>query len=375
VVSLLVTCVCFSTKSLLVIHFPYIYLFYITQSRNASNHFRVDILTILEVIIPFLVWFIYAFYFPRSGPYKDYNSFISLTKKNTARLIIRIGEALKFGLISPTTEAIQILFKSKLAFPALIAIIHLNKINILKIPMEQELPRLNLAWLAAFFAVSAVFPYAVVNQEFDSTGYLTKNNLLLGVPYALITFQLSKVFFPSNPEPMMLLLIFSGVVKINSDHSKAIFDYIKNLAFIYEFKKRFPDPLNSCIVIYDRTSYKLLGEKSRLYPMSLYYMLNEDPTNPRFLAASEIKQEQVNYQNLFKIFQDCELPFNKEPFKQVKDTIFLVHIEDFGPQTPMQLWKLYLKFRYSQIMNISMPDLHIVKLRIATQKTRNTGLK
>jgi hypothetical protein len=104
-------------------------------------------------------------------------------------------------------------------------------------------------------------------------------------------------------------------------------------------------------------------------------MLNEDPTNPRFLAASEIKQEQMTPLNLCKISQDCGLPLNKEPFKQFKDAIFLVHIEDFCSQTPMQLWKLYLKFRYSQIRNISMPDLHIVKLRIKEQKTRNTNLK
>jgi len=101
--------------------------------------------------------------------------------------------------------------------------------------------------------------------------------------------------------------------------------------------------------------------------MSLFYMLNEDPANPRFLAASEIKADQVTSLNLFNISQGCELPFNKEGLNKFNEKIFLVSIEDLGTQTPMQLWRLYIKLRYSQLKNISMPELNIVKLSITEQ--------
>jgi hypothetical protein len=186
---------------------------------------------------------------------------------------------------------------------------------------------LSLLIIGLLLVIICVVPYAIVNQDFDSKGYLTKNSIICDVGYSLILYTIILLLFPNaiQAQVITLLLVLSLFYNLESQYYLWI-QYAKHVKLLQAFKS-LEDNCDSAFIIEDLSSLKQVGKKNNFYPMTLFYMANLSHKKKllcgfsgKFVSKGEtIRLAQESYRNSL-------LPKNKKSFNP--EVVMILRISD-----------------------------------------------
>ncbi len=328
----------FSMKSLL-FYSPILFAF--------SMIFRINILTstkwdyvfkITMILLPFLYWLLNEKLFPRRDSYNKYNEFISAS--DLPRAIIRLIQGTADATIGGLFEVIKLLRNRVVLFSIFFAAAFESRENI---DLSLEFNSINLLFVGTTITFITLIPYVLVNQDFDSRGYLTKNFIMCDVPFALVLFAMIKMFIPQSWQSEVIFLIVFLLI---------LYKLFSQLELWLQFSKHITikvkvDSLkkSSDLVFYieDLTTKNLGGKKDKIYPMTFYFLTNSVISEHQYYGVDARYNSKKNLKEKCVVeFDSLPLPFIKRKF--LPKEIIGVRIRDGAIS-----YKLLLRFMVFQI--------------------------
>ena len=355
--------VSFSTKSLLFTHAAVSSLSVIYLSLNHSGHHLI-LLTSLNMVLPFVYWVVVEKAFPRVGNYSNYNNFLKLNFKNIIKSLVNLQYSFVEGILNPLRRPTQSIIQRNLVAGLIIPFVIIEQSSF-KVSLDPSNFLLNLfVGICLFFAWA--IPYLIVNQEFDYSGYLSKNNLAADLSFAFIA---SAAFFLTGSQIGLVLTLchlVASVSTIQQHYNEAIRDYLKNRDLQNLFNLNFQDYRGELVLI-DDSRWRLMGKKSKLYPMTLFYMLNKSENSASVLPSNHyISKPGLSGQN-HQIFRGLELPFDKSVLELIPTKSLTISISDKIAPSQLNTFKVYGKYLLSRWNNRGNLPLGIVELRVVTE--------
>jgi hypothetical protein len=305
--------------------------------------------------------------FPRTGNYSNYNNFLDFKFKNIIKLAMNLQHGFVEGILNPLRRPLQSIVQRNLVTGLIIPLVIIEQISF-KVSFNLSNLLLNLfIGICLFFAWA--IPYAIVNQEFDYSGYLSKNNLAADISF---TYLASTAFFLTGSQIGLVLTLchlVAAVSIIQRQYNEAIRDYLKNRDLQNLFKVNFKDYRGELVFV-DESQWRLMGKKSKLYPMTLFYMLNKSENSASVLPSNHyISKPGLPGQN-HQIFFFFFLPFDKSILELIPTKTLTIIISDKISPTRFNTFRVYGKYLFSRWSNRGNSPLGIVDLRIVTEYSR-----
>jgi hypothetical protein len=356
----------FSTKSLLFTHVAISFLsgVYLVLNQNEKDFIFI---AFLNAVLPFVYWIIIEKTFPRIGNYSNYNNFLEFNLKNIIKLAIRLQESFVEGILNPLRRPTESMIQRNLVAGLIIPFVIVGQTSF-RVSFDLTNLLLNLI-IGLFLFFAWAIPYVIVNQEFDYSGYLSKNNLAADLSF---TFVASSAFFLTGSKLGLVLMVCHLVASISSiqrQYNEAIRDYLKNRDLQILFNVKFKDYKGE-IVFIDESQWRLMGKKSKLYPMTLFYMLNKSENSASILPSNHyISKPGLLGQN-HEIFLGLELPFNKSFLELIPTSSLTIVISDRLAPTQLNTFKVYGRYLLSRWDSRGSSPLGIVDLSVVSEYSR-----
>lgn len=303
----------YAMKSILFVS-PFVYGGIFIQKLQINSELNsIEIFGYLWLIaLPFIYWYLNEKYFPRKGNYVNLNQFLPV--KSLPRVLRKAFE----GLARHTYGSLQSIFKIFQNPELSVLTITITIISTLSFSPYNTIRgehTASLLIIGLLLVIICVIPYAMVNQDFDSKGYLTKNSIICDAGYSLIIYGLVLVLVPNTIRAPVfaLLLALSLIYNLESQYHLWI-QYAKQVKLLQAFNS-LEDSYDSAFIIEDLSNHKQVGKKNKFYPMTLFYMANLGHkkkllcgSSGQFISKEEtIRLAQENYRNAL-------LPKNKKSF-------------------------------------------------------------
>jgi hypothetical protein len=150
------------------------------------------------LMLPLVFWVLKKTFFPTSGAYLSYNAIrLNFTEVyevySSVVFPLAIGEVLQVlsnSWVIPVSVAVGV-----------VAVAALRRWNLCDVQPATGMSAQTLVIGGLWMALCAVFPYAAVGQPLSATGWLTRNAILLPLPFAMMIFAgirwLFQRFLPS----------------------------------------------------------------------------------------------------------------------------------------------------------------------------------
>jgi hypothetical protein len=259
------------------------------------------------VLLPFLYWYTNEKFSPRIGEYKNYNKFISVS--DLPRALIKLIEGTSDAIIGGLFSIVKLLKNRVIIFSILLALTYEMQQNIF---LSVEVYSVNLFFIGLILTVVTLIPYVLVNQDFDSVGYLTKNFIMCDIPFALVLFAMIEMFIPQSWLPIFIFLTaFLLILYKLSSQMEIWLQYSKQIII-----KQNIDLLekSSDLVFYieDMSTRHLGGRKDKIYPMTFFFLTNSSLSKHQFYGVD------ARYVTKDKLKQKSIVEFNSLPLPLVK---------------------------------------------------------
>jgi hypothetical protein len=335
----------FNAKSLLVLYFvPFAIL---SLGIFGSPKQESYLWLIVQFLIPFLYWITTERLFPRKGPYSGYNQFMSINARNLFRIFLGAFDGFRFGFANQLKTSLKVSLSSTFSIIFLsLALLSSEILDGASIASHENALGIKLLVGGLLLLFICAFPYLIVRQEFCDKGYLTKNNLLFDFPYALMIMGVY-FLFPDNEirDVLLFAIILGGFLRATMNGVELILDFHFNQLWVEVFKNSAP---RGAFVFFLNRFYATLGGKmDSIYPMTLHYMLNDNPEAPDIFAVdSRHSVGKSTLQVFSNYYYSMELPFEKPPLP-VEPKVIHATISK-GPNTsPYSLMLSYVQWRIS----------------------------
>jgi len=262
----------YAMKSILFVS-PFVYGgIFLQKLQINSELITIEIVGHLWLIaLPLIYWYLNERYFPRKGNYVNLNQFLPFTR------VFRVLRKTLEGFSHHTYGSLQSTFRIFRNPELSVLTIAVTIISILSFSSYSRIrgeQMLSLLIIGLLLVIICVIPYAMVNQDFDSKGYLTKNSIMCDVGYSLILYAIILLLFPNaiQGQVITLLLALSLLYNLESQYYLWI-QYAKQVKLLQAFKS-LEDNCDSAFIVEDLSSLKQVGKKNKFYPMTLFYMAN-----------------------------------------------------------------------------------------------------
>jgi hypothetical protein len=358
--------VAFSTKSLLFTHFVASSLSLLVLVLKESD-FHLVHLALANIALPFAYWIVVERAFPRVGNYSNYNNFLELHPRNLIKLSLSFQRSFIEGVLNPLRRPIELIIQRNFVAGILVPLVIIQQTSFQISHDFRDLKLLLLIGVCLFIAWA--FPYVAVNQEFDYNGYLTKNNLASDLSFTCIAYAV--LFLTGNQLGLALTFchLIASVSIVQRKYNEAIRDYLKNRDLQSLFKVEFSDYKGEVVFI-DESQWRLLGKKSKLYPMTLFYMLNKSEVIASVLPSNHyISKPGISGQN-HQIFSELELPFNKSVLSGIPKKTLTISISDKLQPTQLNTYRVYLRYLSSRMRNQDCVPLGIIDLTLVSESRK-----
>ena len=348
----------YAMKSILFVS-PFVYGGIFLQKLQMNSELNtIEIVGHLWLIaLPLIYWGLNERYFPRKGNYVNLNQFLPV--KSIFRVLRKTLEGFSrhtYGSLQSTFRIFRNPELSVLTITVtIISIISFSSYNTMR---EEHI--VSLLIIGLLFVIICVVPYAMVNQDFDSKGYLTKNSIMCDVGYSLILYAIIILLLPSviRGQVINLLLVLSLFYNLESQYNLWI-QYAKQVKLLQAFNS-LEDNYDSAFIVEDLSSHKQVGKKNKFYPMTLFYMANSSHKKKllcgfagKFVSKDEtIRLAQENYRNGL-------LPKNKKSFNP--KIVIILRISDNKISLGRVLKFVIKQFRKSPYNSKIQLELFIVE--------------
>ena len=341
--SMVLTLFSYAMKSILVVS-PFAYGSILLNNVLMKNNYGLfQFCTLcLMILLPFMYWYLNERYFPRQGNFKELNRF--LYSAQVMRMFRKIYEGMSKHTFGSMLTSLRIFRNSQMGF---LIIIITSLISIFNQPdkslITENSLNLKLLIIGLFSLLICVFPYAVVGQDFDAVGYLTKNALICDISYGVLITATIFALTPDNLEvTVFILLILVSMFYNLTCQYKLWIQYAKQCELL-SVLQQLPDKEDLVFIVQDCATHKQEGKKSRLYPMTLFFMANN--RNKRYTAFG-IEGNFVTRKQSFRaskeMYSSALLP-QKKVFFDPK-SVYLIKIED-GFLTPLRVLRFAIEQR------------------------------
>ena len=230
--SLLLFFFSFNMNSLLIFYGAFFLLFALVQAAPlpfpSTKAFLLPLSLIDYALVPPLYWFLKEKLTPRCGVYASYNRI----SPNYARLPADLRRCASVGLEQVCRDAVIYPFRRKrwAVLAATVIGLLLARFLIPATPLAAG----GLLIFGFFTFVLAVLPYILVGQPISRRGWGTKNNLLLGIPFASFTVGVSSLLLsPPAFSAFMLVVMLLGAVYLSYIHLHWLAVWAKNLSILH----------------------------------------------------------------------------------------------------------------------------------------------
>ena len=358
--------VAFSTKSLLFTHFVVSSLSLLVLVFKESD-FHLILLALTNISLPFAYWIVVERVFPRLGNYSNYNNFLELNPRNLIKLLLSFQQSFIEGILNPFRRPIELIIQRNFVVGIIVPLVIMQQTSFQISHDFRDLQILLLIGVCLFIAWA--FPYIVVNQEFDYDGYLTKNNLAADLSFTSIAYAV--LFLTGNQLGLTLTLfhLIASVSMVQRQYNEAIRDYLKNRDLQNLFRIQFGDYKGEVVFI-DESQWRILGKKSKLYPMTLFYMLNKSEVTASVLPSNHyISKPGISGKN-HQIFSELELPFDKSVLGNIPKKTLTISISDKLQPTPHNTYRVYLRYLSSRMRNQDSLPLGIIQLTLLPESRK-----
>ena len=320
-----ITFLSYAMKSILFVS-PFVYCgIFLYKLHINSELTGIEIVGYLWLIaLPFIYWYLNERYFPRKGNYVNLNQFLPVA--SVFRVLRKTLEGFSHNTYGSLHSTFRIFRNPELSVLTIaVTIISILSFNVYSRIREELM--LSLLIIGLLLVIISVIPYAIVNQDFDSKGYLTKNSILCDVGYSLIIYAVLFLLFPNTIEVQVIILLLALSLFYNLESQYYLWiQYAKQVKLLQAFKS-IEDNLDVAFIVEDLSSFKQAGKKNKFYPMTLFYMANLNHKKKllcgfagKYVSKDEtIKLAQENYRNSL-------LPKNKKSFNP--EIVIILRISD-----------------------------------------------
>jgi len=265
----------FGMKSLLFVHMFLALILVTSQFTVVDNNSNLNLVVkIFLLFIAFVYWIGVEIFWPRSNVYKDYNKF--LLPRDSLKIIKNLFIGVARGLIGPNINATKNVKSPFFGLSFVIFWIISNNFfsSMYESQNGVDINGRSLIILSLILAMVMVFPYALVNQDFDSQGYLTKNFVMLDIAFSFFIIGIIETFVSGNSKIHLYLLMFAILTYSKvTENINLVLQYAKQLV-LQQALNKVDRENDSYFKILDSTNFKQKGLKNIYYPMTLYYMSN-----------------------------------------------------------------------------------------------------
>jgi hypothetical protein len=353
----------YAMKSILFLS-PFIYgwFFYtLINSNQILNYFKLISVTLM-MLLPIIYWYLNEKYFPRTNNFKNLNKFLPL--KSILRIIAKVIEGLSQNSYGSFSDSLKILKKPEtglLVFATSLILTYWLELK--NISIEDQFFDWKILFVGFLIILLSVIPYALVNQDFDSKGYLTKNSLMCDLGFGVCITQFVLFLAPSGLKMFfMIFLIFTFFAHNIVAQFNLWVQYAKQCELFFELQK-LPDTCDLAFIIEDFSTLKQRGKKSKLYPMTLFYMANSRLKSYLSVGYQGEYESKTISSNIVKNLYDISLLPSKKLFFNPKN-VYLIKIED-GSLTIFRV----VKFIFEQSKkNPYMHEFKVKLFRFTTSK-------
>jgi hypothetical protein len=363
ILSTLLTIYSYAMKSILVVS-PFIYgfiLFHKLQTINEINILQLGTQCWM-FLLPFMYWYLNEKYFPRQGNFQELNQFLHFSQ--ILRVLRKTFEGMSKNTYGSLLSALGIFRNAQFCFlivtmTSLITIFNQSDQNL---SMENFL-NAKLLMIGLFSVLVSVFPYAVVDQDFDAVGYLTKNSVMCDIGYGVL---LIASIFALAPDYLVatiaILLILTGLFYNLTCQYKLWIQYAKQCELL-SILQQLPDNEDLVFMVQDFSTNRQEGKKNGLYPMTLFFMANGgDKRHTAFGIEGKFVSSSQTFQTSKEMYAKALLPAKKEFFDP--KSVYLVKIED-GFLTPLRVLQYAIEQRgKNPFINKSCTQLFKVECKL-----------
>jgi len=328
-----------------------------------NNNSNLDLVVkIFLLLLTFIYWICVEFLWPRSGAYKDYNKFLLPTSFHKIIKKLFIGTAR--SLIEPNINALKNL--NSPIFGLILVLFWLISNNSFRIMYESqsnsEINGRGLILLSLLLASVMIFPYALVNQDFDSQGYLTKNFVMLDLAFSFFVVGIIETFLFGNSKIYIYILAFATLLysKLKEDYILML-QYAKQIALQQALSKLNKEH-DIYFRVFDNTDIKQKGLKNILYPMTLFYMSNQSKSEKVIFGEDYTYRDGpvFNLKQIRENYLRQPVPFSKKRYNP--KTYFEINILN-GVLSTHNIVKFYFQqFGQNPIAYTSVIHLFEVKV-------------
>ena len=343
ILSIILTLYSFAMKSILVAS-PFAYgslLFDNVLVKSEYDLFQTGALCFM-VLLPFVYWYLNEKYFPRQGNFQELNQFLHFSQ--VMRMLRKIYEGMSKHTFGSMLSSLKIYRNTQISFLILIITSLISIFNQQdKSLITENILNLKLLIFGLISLLICVFPYAVVDQDFDSVGYLTKNALMCDISYGVLITATILALAPDNLEvTVSILLILAGIFYNFTCQYKLWIQYAKQCELL-SVLQQLPDKEDLVFIVQDCATHKQEGKKSKLYPMTLFFMANK--RNKRYTAfgiEGNFATSKQSFRASKEMYSSALLPQKKAFFNP--KSVYLIKIED-GFLTPLRVLRFAIEQR------------------------------
>lgn len=362
--------VSFSAKSTLLLHVCVILSAFYFQNPTETN-VKSNILLAINLVFPFAFWFFSEHFFPRFGPYKNYNQLLPLNFTSLRKIIFSLADAFREGVHNSITKPLKTIFESILFFPfAIFITLWLEDFLTSKKGVDSAEVFLLVSFIVSF--IGWCLPYILARQEFDYRGYLSKNNLMADLSYTSLCSLIWIILDSPFNYFWAGMLILGSTLQIWKNYGYQIMDFLKNSNLQFVYLKQFGDYRGELVII-DNSHWKIRGKKAKLYPMTLFYMLNPNPIQPKVLPSNHYLSGESKKGEIHGLFDCLELPLDKSVISSIPKQIALIEVRDLCKPTVSGLYKTYFEFLVNEFKYMGQ-DLGIIEIRKVVKENTSIGI-
>lgn len=271
-------------------------------------------LKIFMTALPIIYWITIENCYPRSNEYSKYNRFLSSSQ------IFKVGVNLSRGvseaLLGATLQALKLTKHPELCL-LFITIVIMNASNFDSKFFDFSQLNSSILFLSGVvICLISLIPYALVGQEFDHKGYLTKNFILCDVSWALVVTSIFAIPFLQKIE-WNLFFIFVIIILIYNitNQCKLWISYAKQCEIRY-FISKIKTEVDLALIIDDLSSWTSDGKKSKFYPMTINFMANSyDQLGLIYFSSSKTNDIQDVLKTAVHHYYTDPLPTLKKNYK------------------------------------------------------------